>query len=47
MNIWMVSTYGVVSIYEDGRWSGKEKVLNEVLASFQTKGGRHVHMRAG
>ena len=42
-----VSTYGVVSIYEDGRRSGKEKLLNEVLTSFQTQGSKHVHMKAG
>ena len=38
---------GIVSIYEDGRRSGKEKLLNEVLASFQTQGSKHVHMKAG
>ena len=38
---------GIVSIYEDGRQSGKEKLLNEVLASFQTQGSKQVHMKAG
>ena len=37
----------VVSIYEDGRQSGKVKLLNEVLASFQMQRSKHVHMKAG
>ena len=38
---------GIVSMYEDGRRSGKEKLLNKVLASFQTQGSKHVHIKAG
>ena len=37
----------VVSIYEDGRRSGKVKLLNEVLTSFQMQRSKHVHMKAG